>query len=115
MNRSQKRKFSKVARGRGVKQSVIDLYLAMDGKLLPIQDLKEGDIVKLNIENIKKHPDYPKLTHMYRQFVENNADSLFTVTYDESKRGTNIVRLKEDPAGWLFYSGDLIKVEPERG
>lgn len=100
---------------RGVRQSVIDLYLAMDGKLSPIQDLKEGDIVKLNIENIKKHPDYLKLTHMYRQFVENNANSLFTVTYDESKRGTNIVRLKEDPAGWLFYSGDLIKVEPERG
>jgi hypothetical protein len=48
----------------------------------------------------------------YRQFVDDNADTIFTVVYDE--RYTNpptLVCLEEDETKWLWYEGHLKKVD----
>ncbi|RKJ76635.1 hypothetical protein D7X33_14065 [Butyricicoccus sp. 1XD8-22] len=63
------------------------------------------------METIQRHPDYPNLSEKYREFVETHEDDVFTVVFDE-RHGENspLVCLKEDPCGWLFWTGNLIKV-----
>ena len=75
-----------------------------------------GDLVRLNIEQIMKHPDYLRLSKRYRDFVETHARDIFTVQYDRSasvQKLNSVVALKEDPDGWLFWTGDLQKVNDE--
>ena len=77
--------------------------------------LTEGTKVKLNYEWITEHPTYNKMQKAYKDFVENNKDTIFTVEYDK-KHGSNsyMVCLKEDttPVKWLWHSSsDLIVVE----
>lgn len=113
MNREQKRaldkkknaKASKGPRGKiEVKKQTIktdDIYIA------------EGTKVKLNINRIKNHPEYLKLTDDYRTFVEANENTIFTVEYDKFRKNpSTLVCLKEDPTPvkWLFWTGNLTKV-----
>lgn len=77
--------------------------------------LSEGTKVKLNYEWITEHPTYNKMQKAYKDFVESNKDTIFTVEYDK-KHGSNsyMVCLKEDttPVKWLWHSSlDLIVVE----
>lgn len=77
--------------------------------------LSKGTKVKLNYEWITEHPTYNKMQKAYKDFVESNKDTIFTVEYDK-KHGSNsyMVCLKEDttPVKWLWHSSlDLIVVE----
>lgn len=70
--------------------------------------IKDGDKVKLNIKSIKSHPDYFSLSDEYKNFIDENKDTIFTVN-SENNRLKSIVGLVEEPC-WLFWVGDLIKI-----
>lgn len=110
MNRKQRRNFVKSAQNKGIDKSIAELYLRVKQHGSVPQELKEGDRVRLNIEGIKKHPDYERLSQAYRDFVESHENDVFTVAYDKRRREKPTeVCLREDPTGWLFWTGDLIK------
>lgn len=55
-----------------------------------------------------------RLSERYRDFVETHAGDVFTVQYDRSasiQKLNSVVILKEDPDGWLFWTGDLQKID----
>lgn len=110
MGREQRRKFVKAARKKGLSPYIADLYWKMKNGDTTIE-LHEGDRVKLNVKAIQRHPDYEKLAESYRKFVESHIDDVFTVVYDRKYQDKPVVVcLKEDPAGHLFWTGNLIKV-----
>lgn len=79
--------------------------------------IAEGTKVKLNYDSIVNDPNYPNKVQAYRDFVENNKDTVFTVEYDEKyKNKPLLVMLKEDTneVKWLWHSKyDLIVVEED--
>lgn len=112
MNRQQRRAFVKKAQSKGISKNVAEAYIAikeagLDKLSLPKQ-FQEGDRVKLDVEKIKGYKDYEKMNPKYKEFVESNADTVFTA---HPERET-LVSLKEQPE-WLFWSGNLIKVKVE--
>ncbi|MDD5022427.1 MAG: hypothetical protein PHR82_09925 [Endomicrobiaceae bacterium] len=112
MGREQNRKIAKIAKSKGVPKSVVELYVNMRLHGSPPQTLKEGDKVKLNISSIKRHPDYPKLTERYHNFIDSHADDIFTVKKDATRKDTSaLVCLEEDEDGWLFWTGNLIPIK----
>lgn len=108
MNREQKRAL-KYKKGTNTKKSINKKKTQeMDDIYIP-----EGTKVKLNLKRIKAHPDYVKLTEDYRNFVEANENTIFTVEYDKFRENpSTLVCLKEDPTPlkWLFWTGNLIKI-----
>ena len=78
--------------------------------------LKNEDRVKLNVAKIKSSKDYHRRLDAYKDFVDNNAHTVFTVSTNDSEHGykklprgdMQIVQLKEAPQ-WLWVSSDLIK------
>lgn len=109
MNRKQRRAFVKKAQSKGVSKSSAEDYISikevgLDGLSLPKQ-FQEGDWAKLDVEKIMKPKYYKKMNPKYKEFVESNADKVFTVHLEQ---GT-LISFKEQPE-WLFWSGNLIKV-----
>lgn len=114
INREQKRKYTQKLKAKGFNKQDIDLFLRYKELSKTSDVLPEGINVKLDIDNIKSHPDYEKLTEKYRNWVEENKDKTFTVEYDYNKKSNPItVCLKEDESDpkWLFWVGDLKVVE----
>lgn len=112
MNRQQKRAFVKKAQSKGISKDAAKAYLAireagLDKLSLPKQ-FQEGDKVKLDVEKIKRRKDYERLNPRYKEFVESNADTVFTAHLERE----TLISLKEQPE-WLFWSGSLIKVKEE--
>lgn len=111
MNREQKRAFIKRARSKGVSQEVAEAYAEIakngSGEHTPPQDFLEDDKVKLNIDAIKSRANYNIMSQKYKEFVESNTNTLFSVHVEP--RLKNVISLKQAPE-WLFWSGDLIKV-----
>ena len=73
--------------------------------------IPEGTKVKIDVEKLQKEKTYNKRNVKWREFIENNKDTVFTVEYDENKKDNpKMVCLKEDtsPVKWLFFVGDLI-------
>lgn len=110
MNRQQKRAFIKKAQGKGINKNVAEAYLAikeagLNNVSLPKQ-FQEGDKVKLDVEKIKRRKDYEKMNPRYREFVESNVDTVFTVHLERE----TLISLVEQPE-WLFWSGSLVKVK----
>jgi hypothetical protein len=80
--------------------------------------LLEGDKVMLDVEKIKKHPDWDNYNPDYREFVESNEGAVFTVKYDENKQDKpNLVMLAEDASRyqWLFWDGNLLVEDSKDG
>ena len=79
--------------------------------------IAEGAKVKLNYDSIIADPNYPKKVQGYKDFVENNKDTIFTVEYDEKyKNKPLLVMLKEDTSEvkWLWHTKyDLIVIEDD--
>lgn len=112
MNRQQKRAFVKKAQSKGISKDAAKAYLAireagLDKLSLPKQ-FQEGDKIKLDVEKIKRRKDYERLNPRYKEFVESNADTVFTAHLERE----TLISLKEQPE-WLFWSGSLIKVKEE--
>ncbi len=70
--------------------------------------LQDGDRVRLNVKRIKSRKSWKndELQMAYREFVEDNADVVFTV---RRYGNTHTYEFIEDPK-WLFVREDLIKV-----
>lgn len=88
---------------------------AVNGAVDEVYTLDEGTKVKLNYESITSEPDYKKKVARYKEFVENNKDTIFTVQYDEKYKNKPIlVSLAEDDneVKWLWHcESDLIVIE----
>ena len=111
MNRAQNRKIKRAIISKGGNPLLAEFYQKMQKRKLPENAFAEGDKVKLNIPLITGHPDYERLTERYRNFIENHKDDIFTVVFDKNRQvNPSLVCLKEDSDGWLFWTGDLIKV-----
>lgn len=76
------------------------------GEHTPRQELLEGGKVRLNTEAIKARKNYEIMSPLYKEFVENAGDTIYTVHLEREV----LVSLVEEPK-WLFWCGDLIKVE----
>lgn len=93
-------------------KTLLDLYKEILQNRNRSSSLHKGDKVKLNVSEIKAHPDYDKLNPRYKEFVEHNFETVFVVGCDsDSNRIKDTVSLVGDPNNWLFWIGDLIKVE----
>ena len=77
--------------------------------------LLEGTKVRLNYESLTQEPAYKNKRQAYKDFVEQNKDTIFTVEYDEKyKNNPILVSLKEDNSQikWLWHCEyDLIVIE----
>jgi hypothetical protein len=115
MNRQQRRAIAKNLKHKGVKNAdeLVKKYDDMQkinnadaSERTPSQDIAEGQKVKLRIETIKSRASYTMLSEQYKKFVEENANTVFSAHIERP----NMISFQENPK-WLFWSGDLIKVE----
>lgn len=114
MNREQGRAAKKALARRGVSSELADIIIRMKRHGSAPQELNDGDRVRLNISAIRRHPDYERLSEKYRSFIEDHAAYIFTVKKDNGVGADGSVwMLAEDPNGWLFWSGDLVKVRED--
>jgi len=108
MNREKRRKLTKELKAKGFSKDKIATYLnfvTKDSKVV----IPEGSKVKLDVDKIKAHPDYIKLTDKYKNWVADNRNKVFTVKYEEKYgESPNLVALEEDDIGWLFPISDLV-------
>lgn len=77
--------------------------------IIGIPTIEDGDKIRLNLELIRSHPDYPSLSAKYTHFVESNADTVFTAKVEHGTHNNGLISLQEDQTGWLFWPGFLIK------
>lgn len=104
MNRSQTRKFRSLAKRKGVSHSLAEMYISMRNRGSAPQDLREGDLVRLNIEQIMKHPDYLRLSKRYRDFVETHAEtSLLCSMIDLLRSKAELSCCLERRSRWLAF------------
>ena len=110
------------------RQKALRQYIEYYNKVQAIKRMADGDVdeesvieegakVKLNYDGIVNDPNYPKKVQAYKDFVENNKDTVFTVEYDEKyKNNPLLVMLKEDTSEvkWLWHTiYDLTVIEEE--
>lgn len=79
-------------------------------------NLKEGEKVKLNYDQITGRKSWHKYNPVYKAFVEANKDRIFTVEFDEvHETRPSLVCLAEDDkeVKSLWWEGDLIRVEKD--
>jgi len=110
INREERRK-----RGLTKEQAeMLEYYLKLentpDDKLIDA-----GSKVKFKYEQIINGVDYKRLSQKYKDFVEKNKDKEFTVLIENTKihnkyKLVSLVEDKTDPK-WLFWVGDLIRVD----
>lgn len=109
MNREQKRAFIKKAQKKGVAKDIAKTYAELFGggasTPTPPQDINEGEMVKLDVDKIKSRRNYERMTANYKEFINDNIDTVFTAHIERK----NLVSFVEEPK-WLFWSGDLIKI-----
>lgn len=76
--------------------------------------IRDGEKVKLNVDQIKKGKDWHKLNNKYKSFVLNNANTIFTVKFEE-KYGDkpSLVTFAEDNI-WLWWVEDLIRLTDDK-
>lgn len=114
MNREERRAMSRRLKRRGVKNAaeLVDAYDKAnkirenvgEGKPSPAQTIAEGELVRLNVGLIKSRKNYENMVDGYKEFVNNNENTVFTAHIERE----NIISLKENPK-WLFWSGDLLR------
>jgi hypothetical protein len=118
MNREERRAMAKRLKKKGVKNAA-ELVTAYEkaNKIRenvgvesssPPQSISEGDKVKLNVELIKSRKNYENMLDGYKDFVNDNADSIFTAHVERE----SIISMVEEPK-WFFWSGDLIKCKSD--
>ena len=71
-------------------------------------EFNEGDKVMLNMFAIQTRLNYSKMNEGYKKFVEESDGKVFTVHFEHDNN--KLVTLLENPK-WLFWCGDLIKVD----
>lgn len=114
MNREQKRTFVKKAQEKGVNRDIAKIYAETlwersgAGTHTPPQDINEGEKLMLDVDKIKSRRDYERMTDKYKEFINSNVDTVFTAHVERK----TLISFAEEPE-WLFWCGDLIKIEKE--
>lgn len=114
MNREQRRTYEKNLRAKGMSKENASNIVKLKQKLDSVPWLPEGQKVRLNLKSIMSDPDYEKKQDRWKQFVQDNKDTVFTIKWDDRHRDNPVlVCLKEDPTPgkWLWWVGDLEKVD----
>lgn len=117
MNRDQKKMLEKAYRKSGksrgeakrIAQQMYDIdriRLNGVGETSPPQKFQEDTKFKLDVDKIMARKNYERMNESYKQFLADNVDTIFTAHVDKG----HLISAKEEPK-WLFWSGDLIKVE----
>ena len=123
MNRAEKRNLAKRIKkmnknlNLGLNKAQLEQYIKFKEMQTESIVLFEGDKVKIDYLGITSRVDYERRRPEYRDFIENNKDSVFTVKYDEKYRHNPwLVSLEEDTTEprWLFTTSDLILIEKEK-
>ena len=111
MNRKQRRAFAKAHK---LTKEQMSALLAVQELRTTQEALKfeNGYKVKLNVTSLKADADYERKVPEYRQFIDDNADTVFTVQTEEKYKATTLVSFVEAPR-WLWWIGDLIKIEED--
>ena len=117
MNREQRRQTVKNLQKKGLKRESAETFVErMDFTEHHFsRDVWEGEQVKLNYDRITH---WKILRQEYRDFVEANKDTVFTVEFDDIRKKeaekneglSGLCQFVEDttPVKWLFYAIDLI-------
>lgn len=122
MNRAERRNLSKKIKkvnktlNLGLTKKQLKNYIKFKEEQLSSVVLFEGDKVKIDYEGIVSRVDYEKRRPEYRDFIEQNKNTIFTVKYDEKYRNNPwLVSLEEDTTEprWLFTTSDLILYKEE--
>lgn len=72
----------------------------------------DGDSVILNVDQIVSRKDYQRMQEEYRQFVESSRNKAFIAhPHRERADGFSALIELEGVEKWLFWYGDLIRVE----
>ena len=120
MNREQRRQTVKNLQKKGLKrESAETIVERMDFTEHHFsRDVWEGEKVKLNYNRITHYKDWKILRQEYKDFVEANKDTVFTVEFDDIRKKeaekndgfSGLCQFVEDttPVKWLFYAIDLI-------
>lgn len=116
MNREQKRVLEKKLKEFGLNKDSIKAFLERGEIAEKGIKLWEGEKVRLNYMRIISNKDWPKLNPNYRNFVESNKNTIFTVEFDPIKKEKDsfdkdtLVQFVEDITDpkWLFFVWDLI-------
>jgi len=122
-NREESRAFKKVLLKSGKTENeannIIDLTKKAtrlwdaEGKSRSKEYLLEGEQVKLNVDKMWNYPDWESRQEAYKQFVQDNVDTIFTVKYaEEYQAKPSIVELVKDGmvSLWRFVDDDLLGV-----
>lgn len=73
-------------------------------------EIQTGDKVRLNIRRIHGQPGWRQRRKDYRDFVNNNKNTVFTAV----RRSDQIIELVDESgsaSGWLFWQTDLVLLE----
>lgn len=111
MNREQRRALAKRVQKNGMRKELAKTFAEIasgTGEHTEPKSFEEGDKIRLNIAAIKARKNYDRMSPMYKEFVESAGDAVYTAHVER----TNVISLVEEPK-WLFWSGDLIKVDEE--
>lgn len=117
MNRAERRNLSKKIKkanksfNLGLNKTQLKDYIKFKEEQLTSIVLFEGDRVMIDYNGITSRVDYDKRRPEYRNFIEENKNTIFTVKYDEKYRNNPwLVSLEEDTTEprWLFTTSDLI-------
>lgn len=74
--------------------------------------LRDGDRVRLNVDRITGRSDYAYTQKSYQDFVESSREKIFTVRlYRKREDGFSALAELVDVPNWIFWHGDLIRVE----
>lgn len=72
----------------------------------------DGDKVKLNYQRIIERKEYPDMQESYIKFVQDNRDTVFVAhPYRPRPDGFSALMELEGGSNWLFWYGDLVRVE----
>lgn len=112
MNAKEKRKFENNMVDIGFKRKDVKNFIADLIAIHPkAQHIPDGEKVKLDYEQITTHPDYVRKVDEYKQWVEENQDTEFSVLNNKTYKGQLVELLKDQTVEkWIMYTGDLIKV-----
>ena len=127
-NRDEARAFKKVLLKSGKTDEEADNIIELtkkathlwdaEGKTRSKEYLIEGEQVKLNVDKMWNYPDWESRQEAYKQFVQDNIDTIFTVKYcDDYQNKPSIVELVKDEmvSLWRFADDDLLVLDSGDG
>lgn len=110
MNREQKRAFIRDAHKRGIKKETAEAFIRARELELneqnPPQHICDGDKVMLDVKKIQERKNYEMMSNDYKEFVECSRGEVMTAHVERQ----NLISMVEEPR-WLFWSGDLIRLD----